>query len=99
VSSTKTSIIFWYFDPAHVHVYPIGIFPTQLSVDVTNHFALSEKASQTADFVPGFYTARCRLPTSGSAPHVVIANNVKQRGAPWRIHWKFTTTCSSVALT
>ena len=31
---------------------------------------------------PGFYIARCRPPTSGNAPRVVIANNVKHRVAP-----------------
>jgi len=31
--------------------------------------------SQTADFAPGFYTARCTPPTSGSATHVFIAKN------------------------
>jgi len=31
---------------------------------------------------PGFHIARCRPPTSGSAPRVVIADNVKHRVAP-----------------
>jgi len=37
----------------------------------------------------GFYTARCSLPTSGSTPQVVSANNLKQCGAAWQIRWKF----------
>jgi len=83
-------------------------FPCSLR-DVTA--TTTTRQSWIADFAPGFYTARCRPPTNGSVPHVVIANascaqfaatayndKVEQCSAPWRIRWKFMTTCSSTAL-
>jgi len=56
------------------------------------------KAIVETKLLSGFYTERCRPPTSGSAPHVVIANKVKHRGALWRIRLKFMTACSSTML-
>ena len=46
----------------------------------------------------GFYTARCRPPTSGSTSQLVSANNLKQCGTPWQIRWKFDYLLPGISL-
>jgi len=51
--------------------------PFSRSKDTKN--TKDKKGKHRVDFDIGFYTARCSV----SARHVIIANNVKQHGAPW----------------
>jgi len=45
-----------------------------------SHKHTSKKATVDSRFDLGFYTARCRPPTTDSAPHLIITNKIKQHG-------------------
>jgi len=76
-----------------------GAKKNQLTVE--NKFDLiwfETRQSWRPNFSPGFILNAAGHQPVGSAPHVVIANKVKHRGALWRIRLKFMTACSSTML-